>query len=410
MRILFVAPSSYPIYQPEAMVNAKHIKLLTDAGFEVDLVCRDIRKGFGKYPPTKDDFFFSKVSSIHMVSVNTKMNLKTIIRHILTLIKTGHIYKAADWSLSAIKTCEKLLKYKKYDYIFTKDYPSELVGLYITKKYGLRWISTWNDPYMLKRYPIPYGKGIDYKIPFHRKKIIRDIGKHSFRNIFPSDRLRDYMLDYMCGMNKESCVIMPHILIENDTFNTQSNHDDNVLRLIHSGSLGKERDPETLFQGFKIFLNNNREAKVEITLLGIEPNSKSNYILNLINKYNLSSNIKFLPPVSYQESLELNNKYDICLLIEAPCNIGIFLPSKIIDYLYCKKPIFAISPQIGVMSDLKKRGIIDYISNVCDANNIAETFSNIYEDYKQNTLNVKKDLSLFKTKTIIDLHYNEILI
>lgn len=54
----------------------------------------------------------------------------------------------------------------------------------------------------------------------------------------------------------------------------------------------------------------------------------------------------------YNEALNYICAADILLLIEAPMKEGIFLPSKVADILGYHKPIFAISPQKGVMKDL----------------------------------------------------------
>lgn len=252
-RILFVAPSSYPIYGPEANVNAKVIKMLTDSGCKVDLVCRSLRENIKFYPTSEDKYYFEGVQSINIVSVETKLNFATFCRHLRTLLKTGYVYKGADWTYMAIKMCETLIAKNNYDFIYTYDYPSEIVGLYITKKYDLKWVATWNDPYMWVKYPAPYGKGVNAEIGYFRSKIISDIGKYVYRNVFPSDRLRDYMLRYMVGMNKETCVISPHIILENLVVNNDKKID-NTLRLIHAGALGRERDPENLFKGFSLFL------------------------------------------------------------------------------------------------------------------------------------------------------------
>ena len=85
-KILVVAPSSYPINGPEAMVNAKHILLLCKMGYSVDLVCRGIRKQNNIYP-TKENmpYFYENVHSIVTIVVNTNWNFKTLLRHTLNV-------------------------------------------------------------------------------------------------------------------------------------------------------------------------------------------------------------------------------------------------------------------------------------------------------------------------------------
>lgn len=93
MRILFVAPSSYPVFGAEANVNAKMLNALTEGGAIVDLVCRSVRSNRTCYPESTTDFFFGKVNSINLVKVDTAFDLSTILRHLKTFFKTGYIYK-----------------------------------------------------------------------------------------------------------------------------------------------------------------------------------------------------------------------------------------------------------------------------------------------------------------------------
>ena len=408
-RILFIAPSSYPINGPEAMVNAKHLFLLSKAGYSVDLICRGVRN-VGNIYPTQDGmpFYFSKLNSIHVITVDTQWNLSTLFHHFLSFIKSGYVYKASDWSLDAIKYCEENLLLDSYDFIFTKDYPSEVVGVYFSKKYGMKWIPTWNDPYMWKKYPSPYGFGPKYKVNFIRKKLIRDIGKYSYLNIFPSSRLRDYMLSYMEGMQRDRCVIMPHILL--DALPKKCTHkSEHILRMIYAGSIGKERNPITFFRALHRFVNNYPERKIEVTFLGVIQGLSSEYIRDNINRLNLAEVIHFMKPVSYEDSFKIVDEFDLCLIIEAPCEEGIFLPSKLIDYLQNQKVIFTISPKNGVLSDLYKKGVVDYFSDVLDENSIYASLVEIYDDFMSNNMIKKEDLCEFELSTLISLHENVIL-
>jgi hypothetical protein len=68
-------------------------------------------------------------------------------------------------------------------------------------------------------------------------------------------------------------------------------------------------------------------------------------------------------------------------IIEAPCQEGIFLPTKVGDYIGCGKYIFTVSPKEGVLSDLYKEGYIQYFSPVTDVAHIKETLQGIYNNF-----------------------------
>ena len=407
-RILFIAPNSYPPVNPEANVNAKVIKLLSEAGYCIDLICRTPRRQLYIHDGNTD-FFFGKLNSIHIISVNPGINISTLVRHAKTFLKFGYVYRGADWAYEAAHLCDTLIRQNKYDFVYTYDYPSELVGLYIAKKYGIRWVATWNDPYIWEKYPYPYGKGFHYYAGVNRERLIRQIGRYTYRNAFPSLRLRDYMRKYMTGMQASNCVILPHLVLD-ELMSKNEKLPDKTLKLIHSGALGKERNPESLFKGLRMFIDKYPEADIEVSLLGVFERIKGNFVSDLIDKYSLEKYIRLLAPVSYVESLEIVKHHHVCLVVEADLEEGIFLPSKIADYLQNSKQIFAVSPRNGLLHDEYQAGIIDYFSDVKSAKSVANTFEQIYHDFKGHKLgNPDKDDSKYHNKSILSTHSELIL-
>ena len=72
MRILFVAPSSYPIFGAEANVNAKVLKMLADKGHIIDLVCRTYNDYAQYYPTSNSHLFFNKVNTLNIIEDKKK--------------------------------------------------------------------------------------------------------------------------------------------------------------------------------------------------------------------------------------------------------------------------------------------------------------------------------------------------
>lgn len=393
-RILFVAPSSFPLNGPEAYVNAKVIKTLSEAGHILDIVSLKSIRRDRYYPPEEDHKYFEKVNSINVVKINTGKNLSTLYNHLRCFFKTGFVYKGSDWAYKSIIKCEKLIKKNHYDYVYTYDYPSEIVGLYVAKKYDIKWIATWNDPYTMSKYPIPYGLGKDANLNRNRLKLISEIGKYTYKNVFPNERLKKYMLSYMSNMKEESCLICPHIVLK-DQIKYKKREYSNTLRLIHSGSIGKERDPEYFFRALYEVKKHVKDIKVEVTFLGINTGKTNDNIKSLIKELDISDNIIFYPPIHYSDSLKFILDYDICLIIEAQCDEGIFLPSKVADYIQNSKPIFAISPKRGVLNDLWHNGNISYFADNKSIEDIEKTLIEIIEDFKNSKVTVNNKVQTY---------------
>ena len=148
-RILFIAPESFPINGAEAIVNVKLLKVLCDAGYVIDVVSR--KRKWTDYPLSELKDFQLHINSLHIVEVDNRLNLSTIWMHLLTFLTFGIVYKGAHWAYSALQVCKKLIKENRYDVIVTKSSPGELIGYWIRKNKGIKWIATWNDPFPMEK-------------------------------------------------------------------------------------------------------------------------------------------------------------------------------------------------------------------------------------------------------------------
>lgn len=367
-----IAPSSYPVNGAEAIVNIKLLQALSETGqFSIDLISR--RWKWEHYPSDTLESFGVSLNSHDIIEVDNVINLKTVFQNIHTFMKFGVIYKGYHWACPTWKTVRRKLKYNQYDYVLTKDVPSLLIGYHLKKYYGLKWVATWNDPCPRVMYPEPYGKGLGAKLTIMQRRII-NMMKQADIHIFPNIRICNYMNKYLC-VDKEKCVIIPHVIIP--TKKRVEHLFSDKLRLIHSGFLGNPRNPETFLRALRLFLNSRPEAKISFTIMG----HSDAVVKSLIAELKLEQYIFFISPKEYKESLQTLLSYDIAVIIEADCEEGIYLPTKVSDFMQMSIPIFAISPSIGILNDLYKMKQIPYFADVKDINAIAKQIELVYEDF-----------------------------
>jgi len=379
-RILFVAPSSYPVNSPEAIVNIKLLEILGNNDYEIDLISKKIK--WDNYPSTKTlEELNVSLKSCNVIEVDNKFNFVTLLQHLKVYFIFGAVFKGAHWALEVLNKCKHLLK-RDYDYVLTKSSPSLLVGYYLKKRFGYKWIATWNDPYPHQKYPFPYGGGVLAKLPYFQRRILK-IMETADIHIFPNDRIRDYMLKYL-NVPIESAKVIPHLAQEAKDRYSESNN--GRLRLIHAGNVRSPRNPKPLVEAFGKFINENGISDVELHFIGVVDDD----LKRKIGELSHNGQIKVLPPVEYEESLALLKDYDIALIIEAPCEEGIFLPTKVGDYMTAQIPIYSISPKIGILNDLYKQDYIQYFSSVDSTDEILNELIKIYDDFKNNTIKVSK--------------------
>lgn len=371
-RVLMIAPFSFPVSGAEAIVNIKLLKVLSDSGqFEIDLVSR--QSFTPDYPSGSIEDYGIKLRSIHVIAVNNKINLKTIWQHIGCFFRFGYVQKGSHWSFAAFGTVKKLIKQNRYDYVLTKC--DVALGNYVKKK-GVKWVATWNDPCPGSKYPAPYGLGINGKTSYSDKVIIKMM-RRADAHIFPSERLANYMRPIV-NAPAEKNFIIPHVVIKGER-----NHiGGETLRLIHSGSLLSPRSPKTFLKGFKKFLMQTGNPLVKFCILGVINEEDK----RLINELHINDYVEYLEPVEYYKSLQQLNNYDVAVIIEAICEEGIYLPTKVSDFMQMQIPIFSVSPAEGTLNDLYNSGKVPYFADVSNPDNISSTIKEIYTDFKKNQI------------------------
>ena len=191
-------------------------------------------------------------------------------------------------------------------------------------------------------------------------------------SVIPSDRLCHYMDKYV-HFHQDRIRIVPHVALTDKPHNKRV---DGKLRMLVSGNNRSPRDPRLLLNAFMRVVSTS-VLDAELVFVG----SVDDDIKSLIIALKANSYIKILPAVSYEESMDMLKDYDLAILIEAPCDEGIFLPTKIVDFMQVRIPVFAISPKVGILNDLYKKGNIGYFADCTDEQAIENELKKIISDY-----------------------------
>lgn len=402
-KILFIASNAIPVNGPEAIVNAKLLKELS-VHYTIDVISKDGRNKY--FAESFDVIFTENLNSLNIIASDNKINIGSVIDHFKVLFKTGYVYKGAHWAYYAIKFAEKLISQNNYDFIMSRNPPSELAGYFLSKKYNIPLIANWNDPYPEKRMPAPYGKGENASLSYFEQKLLNNISKHAYYHTFSSERQMKYMLKYMNGACKDRSITIPHICIDG-IFTPIDYKNDGCLNIVHSGNVSYPRDPYNFLMGVKKFIYDNKNAKIKIHFIG----KQNDNFETTINELELSNWVVVTPPMSYINNLEYISKYNVALLIEAESEESVYLPTKVGDYMQCKKDIWSISPKVGTLNDMHKEGKIKYFSDCSSPQAIKETLGDIYNNFIEFGYNYNSENSIVDeySSTYVIKQYNKIL-
>jgi glycosyltransferase involved in cell wall biosynthesis len=187
---------------------------------------------------------------------------------------------------------------------------------------------------------------------FFQDRYLRTAARSADVNTFPSAQLRDYLAAPL-GLEDENLpagrrgLVIPHIGIGYRP-NRAHPREPNAFRICHAGNLSAERDPTPLFRALQKLAERNPDLILEFEIIGQINSAFETAAAEL----GIEKMLRIVPGMPYLACLDRLASADLQVLIEAPCDRGVFLPSKLADYNEVGQPILALSPRHGAVRDL----------------------------------------------------------
>ena len=379
LRILCISPVFVPRADSEAFCGAKLILELIKRDIDIAVICWDPKS---PRPESCDNSSFWEPLKKVAIQIATPLN-KNVLESVFHGMQL-HTITYARWIQKAVKTAISLQKNNSFNIIYSRSLPmhAHIAGYWISRQLNLPWIANINDPWDWHLFPDEMRKKSAYLYRLNSNYWLRKTMRNASLITYPSSRMRDYH-NHISSI-KHNNIIIPHIgyTIINENKNPK-------FCLVHAGKLGgwEGRSSLALLQGLRLFLKNFPEAQQSFRMIFVGPDDES--ARSMVEKLGIQSNVEFTGRVSYQRSLEYINIATVCLLVEGKLTEGIFLPSKLADYIVAEKPILALSPQDGVVSDmLTYRGLVR--ADVDNPIGIEAALSHYYTAFKQNSISELK--------------------
>ena len=342
-RILMFAPLCYPPASSEAIATAKLLLAALDAGWEIDVISQS---DFGQYYPTNINGVWEPLTRIvHNIDGIKKGGFFENVSHRAGL-ESFNSLQSISWARKALFAALRLASKKKYDFILSRATPQygHLPALILSRWSGLPWIANWSDPIPPQKALPPYGQGPHSAIPNYLKSYCSAVVRNATWHTFPCERLRKYFCSYLPECAEKSSVI-PHIALRRFRSQIQNN---NGFSFSHTGSLTL-RDPCVFLEGVRLFSQKARiERMFRIRFFGHGLGNLREMVKNL----GLDNIISIEQGKTYEDTQQIIANSSVLVVIEAPCQEGIFFPSKFVDFVQTGHPILAVSPVNGTLTDI----------------------------------------------------------
>ena len=298
------------------------------------------------------------------------------------------------WVNSSVKYLHEFLKSNKIDVVISTGPPHSmhLIAKKIHQKNNIKWIADFRDPWS----DLYYNKDFN-QLPFAKNKNIK-LETSVLENA-------DCILTVSNSLKKQFSKKAKRVEVITNGF------DDEVLTenlislntkftISYIGLLPKQSNPKILFKVLEILCLENSDFKkdLQINLIG----DIADAVKIEIGIHNLSKNTQFIGYVSHQKAIEYQKTSQVLLLLIPNIeNSKGILTGKLFEYLTAKRPILAIGPANGDLSEILKSTNAGVIVDFNNEVKLKLEISKLYHQYKQGKLKVNsKNIEQFHRKVL----------
>jgi glycosyltransferase involved in cell wall biosynthesis len=218
---------------------------------------------------------------------------------------------------------------------FGQPMSDHIAGLRIARRTGARWIAHFSDPWA----DSPFRGGT--VAPSINSRLERQVVAAADGILFTCDEALELVMGKYELTLQEKAAVVPHAFDPELYPEPDPTGDEVVVRYV--GNFYGHRGPGSLLDALELLHERQPDvlAGVRFELVG---SFEADPTASLAARRLPPGLVRLRPSVEYRESLALMRSADLLLILDAPADRSVFLPSKLIEYLGAGPPVFAITP------------------------------------------------------------------
>jgi len=307
--------------------------------------------------------------------------------------------KYIGWAFTAIREGVRIVKREQIDIIMTTAPPHSLfiMATIIKKLTKARLVLDFRDPWALSRWDS--GNAFGTKVERWLEKWTL---KHADLCLFVTQNLKEEYSRVYRSCNGHKFKLFSNGYDPDDFKHTsvETSAPSTPFRLVHLGTLYKKRDPWPLIQAVTQLLKNGqlRPEEFQIELIGRIATELS-AIPGRAQELGADRVVKFLPPVSFQESITTMFRAGGLLLLQPGTDLQV--PAKLFEYMYTQKPILAIAEPGSATERIIQKGELGVVAPSTDVDKIEKAILQLLSRAKTKHHPRKEYIQSFNFKSYI---------
>jgi hypothetical protein len=220
---------------------------------------------------------------------------------------------------------------------FAQPFTDHLIGMELKSRLKLPWLAHFSDPWVDN----PFA-AFDDRSRRSNLEMERSVAETADMLVFTSSETVDLFYKKYPAELKKKARVLPQCY-DLELFGTRKQPTSPKLTIRYLGNFYGRRTPRPLISGVADIYSRKPESlkNVSFELIGLGDAEEVKELTRELP----DGLIVARPSVNYRESLDLMAEADGLLIIDAPAETSVFLPSKLIDYIGAARPVFGITPK-----------------------------------------------------------------
>jgi glycosyltransferase involved in cell wall biosynthesis len=350
-RLLAVSWEMPPMYGPRASQVAATVAELAARGWAPTVVCLDPRRGGAHWRHGLDAEPLPGVELVRVPSPEESIGCRIAFRLVPPLGRFPD--RQRMWTRRAAAAARRAVSAHSFTGIVTFGQPwsDHLVGLTVRRTERLPWVAHFSDPWVDSPYVRIEG--------WHRRVVARmerDVIDEADGLVFVTEETADLVMRKYPESWARKVTVIPHGFVPRQPVAGASaaERSPGPMRMVYTGRFYPGlRTPSTLLRALaKLHAQSPLSGVLDVAFIGPHVDAFRREAHSL----GIASVVQFEGPRPKTEAARAAEDADVLLVIEAPSDgVGLFLPSKLVDYLVFRKPILGLTPAVGASARLLAR-------------------------------------------------------